>query len=83
MPGIVLLGARYFQEIAPGVDLDRAGIISVDDSVKTPFGKFNKNVLVTLESTPLEPGVEEFRFYATGIGLIKDDVLELVDVIYR
>jgi hypothetical protein len=79
MPGIALLGARYYQEIAPDVALDRAEIVALDARVRTPFRSFD-DVLVTRESTPLEPGVVELKWYAPGIGLIKDADLELVAV---
>ena len=47
MPGLILTGARYYQEIAPGVAMDRAEIISDNDTFETPLGKFN-NVLTNL-----------------------------------
>ena len=78
MPGVQLLGARYMQEIAPGVALDRAETVSVTSDVETPAGSF-KRCLKTKETTPLEPGVT-FKFYAPDIGLVKDGVLELVEV---
>lgn len=79
MPGTVLLGARYFQEIAPDVALDRAEIESLTETLQTPAGEFT-NVLKTEETTPLEPDAEEFKYYAPGIGLIKDGPLELMSV---
>ena len=77
IPGIALLGARYYQEVAPGVAMDRAEIVSVTESLETPAGKFDK-VLKIEETTPLEPGVKEYKFYAPGVGLIKDGDLVLV-----
>ena len=77
MPGVVLLGARYFQEIAPNVALDRAEILSISEVVKTPAGTF-KDVLKTEETTPLEPNAKGLKFYAPGIGLIQDSTLKLV-----
>ncbi len=77
MPGVVLLGARYFQEIAPRVALDRAEILSISEVVDTPAGKF-KDVLKTEETTPLEPNATDFKFYAPGIGLIQSGTLKLV-----
>jgi hypothetical protein len=77
MPGLPLLGARYFQEVAPGVALDRAEIVDLQASLRTPLRRFT-NVLLTEESTPLEPGVTELKFYAPGIGLIRDADLLLV-----
>jgi len=72
----VLLGARYFQEIAPEVAMDRAEITSLTEVVETPAGTFKK-CLKTRETTPLEPDAEEFKWYAPGIGLIQDGVLKL------
>ena len=77
MPGLPLLGARYYQEMAPKVAMDRAAIVSVADTLKTPAGTFT-NVLRTEETTPLEPGVKEAKYYARGIGLIQDGSLKLV-----
>ena len=38
MPGTVSVDAKYYQEIAPDVAMDRAKIVSVNDTVKTPAG---------------------------------------------
>ena len=75
MAGTPLLGARYYQEVAPGVAMDRAEIVSLTDTLETPAGKF-ENVLKIEETTPLEKG-REFKLYAAGIGLIKDGPLKL------
>lgn len=77
MPGIYLLGARYYQEIAPGVALDRAEIISISETYKTPAGTFT-NCLKTEETTALNPKEKEYKHYAPGIGLIQDENLLLV-----
>jgi hypothetical protein len=77
LPGLPLLRARYYQEIAPKVAMDRAEIVSNSDSLKTPAGAFT-NVLKVEETTPLEPGVKEAKFYAAGVGLIQDGDLKLV-----
>jgi len=76
MPGIILLGARYYQEIAPGTALDRAEIISNTETFQTPAGKF-ENCLKTEETSPLEPHSREYKYYAPGIGLIRDGDLLL------
>lgn len=76
MPGIVLLGARYYQEIAPGVAMDRAEVVSTNESMATPAGTF-ESCLETEETTPLEPEEKEYKYYAPGIGLIKDEELLL------
>jgi hypothetical protein len=40
MPGSPNLGMRYYQEIAPGVAMDRAEIVSLDEVCETPAGSF-------------------------------------------
>ena len=77
MPGTVLVGARYYQEVAPGVALDRAEIVSLTEVVDTPAGTFT-HCLKTVETTPLEAGVSR-KWYAPGIGLIRDGALRLVE----
>ncbi len=76
MPGTVLLGSRYMQEVAPDVAMDRAHIISMNNTVETPAGTFS-NVLKVRETTPLEPSAREFKYYAEGVGLIQDAGLKL------
>jgi len=76
MPAKAREGQRYYQEVAPGVALDRAEHLSLNADVKTPAGNF-RNVLKVRETTPLEPNVEEFKFHAKGVGLIKDGPVKL------
>ena len=77
MPALPLLGARYYQEIAPGVAMDRAEILSTSETLKTPLQTFT-NCLKTVETTPIEPLEKEYKIYAPGIGLIKDEDMLLV-----
>lgn len=77
MPGLPLLGARFFQEIAPEVALDRAIVVALDAEVRTPAGTF-RDALATLETTPLEPSARELKFYAVDVGLVRDADLRLV-----
>ena len=82
-PGIIIpsdpeVGSKYYQEIAPGVAEDRAEIVSLDEVVLTPAGTFD-SVLKVEETTPLEPGVTEFKYHAPGVGLIQDADLKLID----
>ncbi len=79
MPALPLLGARYHQEVAPGVAMDRAEITGVSARLRTPYGSLDR-VVETRESTPLEPGVAEAKAYAPGIGIVKDAELLLVAV---
>ena len=77
MPGAPTLGASYYQELAPGVAMDRAEIISLSETLNTPAGAF-KNVLKTVETTPLERAAAEAKYYAPGVGLLQDGSLKLV-----
>jgi hypothetical protein len=77
MPGLPLLEAKYQQEVAPGVAMDRGEIESVSESVQVPAGKF-ENCLKIEETTPLEPNHEEEKLYAPGVGMLKDGSLTLV-----
>ncbi|MEZ6241627.1 MAG: hypothetical protein R3B57_01140 [Phycisphaerales bacterium] len=75
MPGDALLGARHYQEQAPGVAMDRVEIVGVDERVETPAGVFEHCIRVR-ESTPLEKGTEE-KLYAPGVGLLVDGKMRL------
>ena len=77
VPAAPVIGQRYYQEVAPGVAMDRAQIVSVTERVTTPAGTFEK-CLKTEETTPLEPGDKEYKLYAPGVGLVRDGLLALV-----
>ena len=77
MPGVPTLKARYYQELAPGVAMDRAEIVSLSETLTTPAGTF-KDVLKIVETTPLERGASEAKYYAPGVGLLQDGWLKLV-----
>lgn len=78
MPGTVLLGAKYYQEIAPDIAVDRAEIIETDGELVVPAGSFD-DVLVISESNPIEPDVGELKYYAPGVGILQDEDLKLVE----
>ena len=73
-PGIVMPadpepGLTYRQEYYKGEAEDRAAIVTVgEERVEVPAGFFGKDVLMTRDLVPLEPKVEELKFYAPGIG---------------
>jgi hypothetical protein len=69
---------RYFQEIAPYVALDRAEIISLNETVETPAGTFS-GALKIRDGTALNNRVTEVKTYAPGIGLLQDEALLLIE----
>ena len=80
MPGSYMLGARYFQERAPGA-MDRGDNTAMGLTIATPAGTFHDCVEV-IETSPLEPGHESLKRYCPGIGLVLDGdaVLEEFDL---
>ena len=78
MPGSFLLGSRYYQQMAPGVSMDRAEHVEMGLEVETPAGVF-KNCVVVLETSELEEDEEVIKIYAPGTGQIVDEALELVE----
>jgi len=77
IPARPAAGQKFYQEIAPKVAMDRVEVISTDDTVKTPAGVFEHCVHLR-ETTPLERDVSH-KYYAPGIGIIKDDEFELAE----
>jgi len=74
-PGIVMLadpkpGMTYRQEYYFNEAEDEAEVLELGLSVSVPFGAFT-NCLKTREWTELESDVNENKFYAPGIGLVK------------
>ncbi len=79
VPGRPAVGARFYSEQAPSVAMDRIEIVSLTATVETPAGKYEACVK-TEETTPLEPGVREYKIFAPGVGLVQDGSLRLVGV---
>ena len=77
MPGKVVLGYRHYQEVAPGVAMDRAEIVTDAVTLECPAGEF-KNCLKVVETTPLERG-KSIKLYAPEVGMVADEDLVLVD----
>lgn len=77
MSGAPKLGMKYYQEYAPGVALDRAEIVSLDETCETPAGIFAQCMKVK-EGTALNLIETEYKYYAPDIGLIQDEDLLLI-----
>jgi hypothetical protein len=80
MPGRFLLGARYFQEQAPDVALDRGKNVDMGLAVTVPAGSFADCVVVQ-ESSPLNPDSSgDIKVYCPGVGIVMDEALALVEI---
>ncbi len=75
MPARPAPGGPYRQEYLPGEAEDMARVLSVDETLRVPFGFF-QSVLVTRDWSPLDPGVVEHKHYAAGIGLVREEAVE-------
>jgi hypothetical protein len=76
-PGVVMParprpGQHYRQEYLAGQAEDRARVLSIHSRVQVSAGIF-WNVVVTKDTTPLEPALVERKSYAPGIGLVSTD----------
>jgi len=66
-------GISYRQEFAAGIAEDEAKVVAMGITVKVPFDTYT-NCLKTKEWTDLEKGDIGFKFYAPGIGLVKEKI---------
>lgn len=76
LPGIVMpaqpaVGNAYRQEFYPGEAEDLAEVRRIDATLDTPTGTY-RDVLVTGEWNPLDPEVVEEKYYADGVGLVRE-----------
>jgi hypothetical protein len=73
-PGMIMkaapqVGDTYRQEFAPG-DAEDAAEVSATASATVPAASCGGTCVQRRDFTPIEPDVEEHKFYAPGIGLI-------------
>jgi hypothetical protein len=68
------VGDGYQQESYPGEAEDQGQVLSTDESVNVAFGSFT-DVLQTEDTTPLEPGLVEQKYYAPGVGLVLEETV--------
>ena len=77
MPGSPKTGQKFYQEQAPGVGMDRAEILSAGERVVTPAGNF-ENCVHAVETSGMEKGLRDHKWYAPGVGQVKDAEMVLV-----
>jgi hypothetical protein len=80
LPGIVMgadpaPGDAYRQEYYPGHAEDLAEVVDDGVAETVPFGTF-EDLLVIREWNPLAPEVVEEKYYASGIGMVLEVVVE-------
>jgi hypothetical protein len=78
LPGSPKVGDRFYQEMAPGVAMDRAEVAAVAGEFTVPAGAF-KGCVEIEETSPLEAGRSR-KWFAPNVGLIRDDEFLLVAI---
>jgi hypothetical protein len=69
MPAAPRVGDAFRQEYYKGEAEDMAEVLSVSGRVSVPYGSADR-VVKTRDWTPLEPRVQEYKYYARGVGCV-------------
>ncbi len=74
-PGVVMrgrprVGDKYRQEYRPGEAEDRGEVLRIDAALSVAAGRY-RNVVMTLDSDPLNPDKNDNKWYAPGVGLVR------------
>lgn len=80
MPGAILAGSRYYQEVAPNVALDRAEHVVTGVDFETEGGAW-EDCLVVEDSSALDPSSRDRKVYCPGVGLVYDAGIELTSAV--
>ena len=65
------VGDGYKQEYLAGEAEDQAQVLALDGTTSVPAGEF-EDLLQTEDTTPLEPTLVENKFYARGVGVVRE-----------
>lgn len=78
LPGVMMwadpaahLDEAYYQEYYAGEAEDKGQVLSVNERETVPFGSF-EDVVKTYDFSALDADLQEHKFYAQGIGLVKE-----------
>ncbi|MCQ0110858.1 hypothetical protein [Zhouia amylolytica] len=91
LPANPIVGQKYYQEWYEDEAEDQAEVIAIGETVTIEIGTY-ENCIVTKDFTLLEPDEYELKYYAPGIGLIKEEkyedeelteIVELIEIIEK
>ncbi len=79
-PGIILWaspepGSSYYQEYSEGEAEDMGYVVATGVTVELEDGTEYTGCIQTLDWSPLEPAVLEYKYYAPGVGVVKEEVI--------
>lgn len=83
MPGTFLLGAKYFQQLADGLSMERAENSEMGLKIQTKAGTFENCVRVMETNSVEEQVVATAKTHCPGIGLVGEDTLMLIKYGYH
>jgi hypothetical protein len=69
MPAAPEVGMAYRQEYYEGEAEDNGEVLALGQRASVPVGEYD-GLLQTADTTPLEPDVLEYKYYARGVGLV-------------
>jgi hypothetical protein len=69
------VGPSYYQEYYPGHALDTYTVVRRDARVAVPLLR-SRHALLTRETTPLEPGVVDHKYYVRDIGSVREQTVK-------
>ena len=74
LPGVIVPadpqpGLAYRQEYYAGQAEDNGAVVSLDETADVPYGHFD-TLMMTADTSGIEPNVVEHKFYAKGVGPI-------------
>jgi hypothetical protein len=75
------VGDTYRQEYYPGIAEDMAEVTALDQSLTLADGSTYSQVIQVREWNPLEAGSDEFKYYAAGVGLLKEEAADGAEVV--
>ena len=75
LPADPQVGDRYAQEYYEGEAEDEGEILALDATAKVPFGSY-ADLVKTKDTTPLEPGLVEHKYYARGVGVVQEETVK-------
>ena len=71
MPASPRPGQSFRQEYYKGHAEDQFQVLKLNAAVTAPSGSYPHSLL-TQETTPLEPGVVDHKYYVRGVGQVKE-----------
>lgn len=81
-PGIIMpadpqVGDIYLQERAPGIAEDMSEVVALGEEITVPFGTYT-DTMTGNDCNPQDREPEDKKVYASGVGLVFDNGVELI-----